>query len=111
MNNKSAAGPQQTWPPWAIWLPCLLAFAASGALLFTDLVAQVMGSWDTPAPGLGWFRAAAAGHCALAAADAGLLAAGVTRPGWRRPAAITAWMIIPAGIGLLMLARSQVSRG
>ena len=110
MNDKPAAGPEQVWPLWAIWLPCTLAFVMSGALLFTDLVAQLMGSWDSPAPGLGWCRAAAAGHCALAAADVGLLAAGTRRPAWRRPAAISAWMIIPAGIGLLALARVQVSR-
>ena len=63
-----AARPGETWRPWAILLPCVLAFAASGLVVGTDGLAGVMGSWDTPAPGLRWTKMGILGHCILAAA-------------------------------------------
>jgi len=42
--------------------------------------AAVMGSWDTPAPGLSSLAIGAAGQGVLAAADAGILMAGAKRP-------------------------------
>lgn len=104
MRDQVAARPGHTWRPWTIWLPCTLAFTASGLLIVADWFAMVMGSWDTPAPGLRWIKAAIIGHCALAAASVVVLGAGMRRPGWRRAAAITAWMIIPAGVASFLLA-------
>lgn len=44
------------------------------------------------------------GHCALAAASVVVLGTGLRRPGWRRAAATTAWMIIPAAAASFLLA-------
>src|SRR6266851_10225651 len=93
MRKQLAARPGHTWRPWTIWPPCTLAFTASGLLVVADELAMVMGSWDTPAPGLRWIKAGVIGHCALAGASVVVLGAGLRRPGWRRAAAITAWMI------------------
>jgi hypothetical protein len=92
------------WRPWTIWLPGLLALAVCGLLVVADALAGVMGSWDTPAPGLAWIKAAVIGHCALAAASVAVLTLGVARPPWRRAAAIAAWMIIPAALAWFLLA-------
>ena len=104
MRDQLAARPGQTLRKWTIWLPCTLAFTASGLLIVADGFAVVMGSWDTPAPGLHWIKAGIVGHCALAAASVVVLVAGIRRPGWRLAAAITAWMIIPAGVASFLLA-------
>jgi hypothetical protein len=66
---------------------------------------MVMGSWDTPAPGLPWLRVGAIGQCGLALAAAILLVAGVTHPGWRHGAAVTAWAIIALEVAWFLLTR------
>jgi hypothetical protein len=104
VRDQLADQPAQTWRPWSIWLPCTLAFTASGLLIVADALAMVMGSWDTPAPGLRWIKAAIIGHCALVAASVVVLGAGIRRPGWRPAAAVSAWMIIPAGVASFLLA-------
>lgn len=92
------------WRPWSIWLPGTVALAWSGLLIIADGLAGVMGSWDTPPPGLyRWIRAGVAGHCVLMVASALVLAAGVRFPPRRRAAAITAWIIIPVGFGWFVL--------
>ena len=103
-DRDEDAGPGRAWRPWTIWLPGLLALAASGLLVIADALAGVMGSWDTPAPGLRWITAAVIGHCAPAVLSLVVLAAGATRPSRRRAAAIAAWMIIPAGVAWFLLA-------
>jgi hypothetical protein len=65
VRDKLAAPAGGTWRPWAIWLPCTLAFAASGLIVVVDGVGLVMGSWDTPAPGLRWLDAGVIGPCVL----------------------------------------------
>jgi hypothetical protein len=110
MRDQLAARPCHRWRKWTIWLPCTLAFTASGLLIVADGFAVVMGSWDTPAPGLRWIKAGIVGHGALAAASVVVLGAGLRRPGWRRAAAITAWMIIPAGVASFLLA-GRLARG
>jgi hypothetical protein len=76
----------------------------SGLLIIADGLVGVMGSWDTPPPGLyRWVRAGMIGHCALAAAGVLVLAAGLRFPSWRRAAAVTAWVIIPIGCGWFVL--------
>jgi hypothetical protein len=104
MREQLAARPGPAWRPWTLWLPCTLAFTASGLLVVADGFAMVMGSWDTPVPGLRWITAAIIGHCALAGASVAVLGAGMRRPGWRQAAAIIAWMIIPAGVASFLLA-------
>jgi hypothetical protein len=42
--------------------------------------AAVMGSWDTPAPGLSWLGVGAAGQGVQAAVNVGILMAGAKRP-------------------------------
>ena len=64
-----------------MWLPGVAAFAGAILLAAVDLVGLVMGSWDSPAPGLGWLKAGAIGQCGVAAAAAAVLVAGAARPG------------------------------
>jgi hypothetical protein len=103
MRNKLPARPAVTWRRGTIWLPGTVAFAASGLLIVADGLAGVMGSWDTPAPGLRWIKVGVVGHCILAAASVVVLGAGVRRPSWRRGAAITEWMIVPVGFAWFLL--------
>ncbi|MGO8883064.1 MAG: hypothetical protein ACLPUO_17725 [Streptosporangiaceae bacterium] len=58
---RAKGRPRETWQRWTIWLPGTLAFAASGLLIGADGIAGVMGSWDTPEPGLGWIKVAITG--------------------------------------------------
>jgi hypothetical protein len=109
VKDALAARPGGTWRPWTIWLPCVLAFIWSILLIVADGLAGVMGSWDTPMPGLGWIKVGMIGHCALAAASVVVLVAGLRFPSRRRAAVIAAWMIIPAGIGWLLLVGRLVS--
>lgn len=62
MSDSPASRPGRTHLPWAMGLACALAVAAVGLLALTDLAGMVMGSWDTPAPGLGWLKAGAIGQ-------------------------------------------------
>lgn len=94
----------RTWRPWAIWLPCVLAFAWSGFLIFIDVVAALLANLsDSAPPRLGWVDPAIAGQCVLALASVLALVTGLRLPSRRRAAAIAAWMIIPIGLGWLVL--------
>jgi hypothetical protein len=109
VKDTLAARAGGTWRPWTIWLPCVLACLWSGLLIVVDGLAGVMGSWDTPMPGLGWIKAGVVGHCVLAAASVLVLATGLRFPSWRRAAVITAWVLIPAGFGWLVLTAHLVT--
>jgi len=71
--------------------------------------AAVMGSWDTPAPGLSWLGARAAGQGVLAAVDVGILMASVNRPRLAhlkspvraRLGLVTRWLKARAQVGAL----------
>jgi len=99
----SAAAPVDPWRPWSVVLPGVLALFWSALLILADGATAIMASWDMPAPGSRWVMVGLAGHSFLAAASVALLAIGVTIPARRRAAAIGAWLIIPAGLGLLLL--------
>jgi hypothetical protein len=86
-------------------LACVLAAAAGGLLAAADLAGAVMGSWDTPAPGLGWLKAGAIGQLGLAAAAVAVLVAGAAHPSWRRRAAVMAGAIIALEAGWFLLTR------
>ena len=111
MGGKLASGADGVWRPWSIWLPCVLAFARSGALVVADGAAAIIGNWDTPAPGLGWLGIGAAGQGVLAALDVGILVAGMKRPRWRRAAVIAAWALIPVGLAWFILTGRLSSAG
>ncbi|HEY6275416.1 MAG TPA: hypothetical protein VIX86_03720 [Streptosporangiaceae bacterium] len=96
MKRNPAPRPRPAPRPWAIWLPSALAIAGAGLFTGTDLIGLIMGSWDTPAPGLGWLRAGAAGQGVLAVAAVAAVITGASSPRWRRSAVIAAWVIFAA---------------
>jgi len=98
-----AAASGGPWRPWTIVLPGVLALFWSALLILADGATAIMASWDTPAPGSRWVTAGLAGHCLLGAASVTALALGLVIPARRRIAAISAWLIIPAGLGWLLL--------
>jgi hypothetical protein len=106
MSDSPASRPGRTQLPWAVWLAGALAVAGAGLLALTDLAGIVMGSWDTPAPGLGWLKAGAIGQLGLAAAAVAVLAAGAARPSWRPRAAVLAGAIIALEAGWFWLTRT-----
>jgi hypothetical protein len=105
MSDSPASQPSRTHLPWAMWLACALAVATAGLLALTDLAGVVMGSWDTPAPGLGWLKAGAVGQLGLAVAAAAVLVTAAARPSWRRRAAAMAGAIIALEAGWFVLTR------
>ena len=105
MSDSSASRRGRTHLPWAMVLAWVFAVAAAGLLAVTDLAGMVMGSWDTPAPGLGWLKAGAIGQLGLAAAAVVVLVAGAARPSWRRRAAVMAGAIIALEVGWFLLSR------
>jgi hypothetical protein len=107
--TPDSSRPSRTPRPWALWLAGVLAAAAGGLLALTDLAGVVMGSWDSPAPGLGWLKAGAIGQLSLAAAAVVVLVAGAARPGWRRRAAVTAGAVIALEAGWFLLTRMLVA--
>ena len=87
-----------------IWLPCVLAFLWSGFLIFAEVVLALLSNLsDTAPPRQSWVYPAVIGHCVLAGASVLALVTGLRLPSRRRAAAITAWMIIPVGLGWLVL--------
>ena len=97
---------RQARPPpraWTIWLPAGLGLLGAAGLSFVDLVGLIMGSWDTPSPGLPWLKAGIAGQCLLGTAAVGALVAGLTGPDRRRICAIAAWVIVAAEGAWFML--------
>ena len=106
MNDSPAGRPGRTHRPWATWVACALAVAAAGLLALTDLAGVVMGSWDSPAPGLGWLKAGAVGQLGLAVAAAAVLIAAAARPSWRRHAAAMAGAVIALEAGWFLLTRT-----
>jgi hypothetical protein len=110
VRGKLAVPAGETWPPWTIWVASALGLASSALLLVAYAVGGIMSNWDTPAPGPGWLGIGAAGQCGLAGITVVALVAGVQRPRWRRAWAVTAWMTIPVGVGLLALTGRLSSR-
>ena len=109
MSDGPASGPGRTHLPWAMWLACALGVAVAGLLALIDLAGLVMGSWDTPAPGLGWLKAGAIGQLGLAVAAVTVLVAGTARPSWRRRGAVLAGAIIALEAGWFLLTRMLVT--
>lgn len=86
-----------------MWLPAVLAFATCVVFVMGDGLVAILDNWEKPGTGLGWVGAGAAGHCALAGLAVVLLVAGVRNPRSREAIAAVTWLIIPAGLGWLML--------
>jgi hypothetical protein len=105
MNDGPVSRPGRAHLPWAMWLACALAVAAAGLLALTDLAGIVMGSWDTPGPGLGWLKAGAIDQLGLAVAAVAVLVAGSACPSRRRSAAVMAGTIVVLEVGWFLLTR------
>ena len=105
MSNSHPGRAGRGHLPWAMTAACVLAVAAAGLLAVTDVAGVVMGSWDTPAPGLGWLKAGALGQLGLAVTAAAVLGAGAARPRWRRRAAVMAGAVIALEAGWFLLTR------
>ena len=105
MNDGPASRLGRAHLPWAMWPACTLAIAAAGLLALTDLAGLVMGSWDTPGPGLGWLKAGAIGQSGLAVAAVAVLVAGAAHPSRRRGAAVMAAATIALEAGWFLLTR------
>ena len=105
MNDGPASRLGRAHLRWAMWPACTLAIAAAGLLALTDLAGLVMGSWDTPGPGLGWLKAGAIGQFGLAAAAVAVLVAGAAHPSRRRGAAVMAAATIALEAGWFLLTR------
>ncbi|MGO9220727.1 MAG: hypothetical protein ACLP5E_23655 [Streptosporangiaceae bacterium] len=105
MSNSHASRAGRTHLLWAMCVACILAVAATGLLAVIDLAGVVMGSWDTPAPGLGWLKAGAIGQLGLAVTAVAVLVAGAARPSWCGRAAVMAGAIIALGSGWFLLTR------
>ena len=58
---------------------------------------------DTAPPRQGWVYPAVIGQCVLAGSSVLALVTGLRFPARRRAAAITAWVIIPVGLGRFVL--------
>ena len=97
--------PGVTWRPRTLWLPCVLAFLWSVLVIVMANFAELMSCWSTCGRGMGGINAVARWHWVLAAASVLVLVAGLRFPSWRRTAAITAWMIIPVGLGGILIWR------
>ena len=94
----------RTRRPWTIWLPGALAFLWSLFLIFTDVILSLLSNLtDSAPPPQGWVNPAIIGHCVLAGVSVLALVIGLRVPSQRRAAAITAWLVIPAGLGWLVL--------
>jgi len=105
------AAPADSWRPWTIVLPGVLALFWSALLILADGATGIMASWDTPVPGARWVAIGLAGHCFLGAASVVLLATGLRIPARRRTAAIGAWLLIPVGFGWLLVMGALVGGG
>jgi len=105
MSDSPASHPGRARLPWVMWLACALAVAAGSLLALTDLAGIVMGSWDTPTPGLAWLKAGVIGQLGLAAAAVAVLVAGAAHPSWPRRAAVLAGVIIALEAGWFLATR------
>ena len=90
MRDVRTAREGGKWRPWALWLPCVLAFLWSGLLALFDFVSARLSNYNPPPPpGQAWLNVGFIGQGMLAAACIVLLVAGLRRPSWRKAAAIT----------------------
>ena len=95
------------WRPWTLWLPCALAFVWSGLLFAVYAVGAVLNNLETnPQPAQNWLTNALIGDGVLAGVSILLLFVGLRFPSWRQACAITAWMVIPAGLAWVVVMRS-----
>ena len=82
----------------------MLAFLWSGLLILGDVIVALASLLnDNAEPQTGWVYPAVIGQCVLAGASVVALLVGLRSPSRRRTAAITAWMIIPVGLGWFLL--------
>jgi hypothetical protein len=83
----------------------VLAFLWSGLLILAEVFVALMSNFTDsgPPPPQGWVDPAIIGHLVLAGASVVALIIGLEYPARRRAAAITAWVIIPVGLGWLVL--------
>jgi hypothetical protein len=89
--------------PWLIVLPGVLGIITTVALIVVDLGGLIMGSWG-PQPGLGWLKSDLTVNLILVVVAAVALFSGLSAPGVRRAAILVAWLVIPAGLAIFLIA-------
>jgi len=75
-----------------------------GLLIFLEIIVGLLSNLSDSAPArTGWVGPAILGHCVLAGASVVALVTGLRSPSRRPAAAITAWAVIPVGLGWRVL--------
>jgi hypothetical protein len=93
--------------PWLIVMPGILGIVSSVLLIVVDAGGLIMGSWG-PQPGLGWLKSDLAANAVLFLVAVAALFVGLSTPGIRRTAIIVAWLVIPVGWALFLMARHLI---
>jgi hypothetical protein len=98
-----AEQPAKTRRPWTIGVSAVVALLASLLLLLSDGLAGVLNNLGGSLSAGTWLGVAAAGHGALALASAVPFGVGLANAWRHRAAALSAWAIIPVGVGWFLL--------
>jgi hypothetical protein len=100
---RPPAWPDREWRWWTVCLPGLLALAVAGLFLLYSGAVSGLGCMDGCYPFSEGKPVGTAGEGVLAIAGVALLTAGLTTPGWRRPAASALWVAFALACGCAVL--------
>jgi hypothetical protein len=95
------------WPYSRVVLPCLVAFAAAGLIVWHSLVAQPVTGFELARSAVAWVQADRAGQVLACLATTALLITAARRPRWRRVVALTVWGVLSLQFGVFLVAGFQ----